>query len=141
MRRRHAEAVKKCNQAVHRSHLCCRQQSLRTIWRRSGSCGGNCGRRPAQAVDQIDDANKHLPRQRGLGHLEDDIAGMAHQSGAGLDQPLAQRGQRPCLYDLGRRVMNLLNIDANTNLGGNQAFTFSGYTPTFSGAAGRAVQR
>ena len=32
--------------------------------------------------------------------------------------------------------MNLLNIDANTNLGGNQAFTFSGYTPTFSGAAG-----
>ena len=59
------------------------------------SCASSLGRRPAQAVDQRDDASEDCAGQRRLGQLEDGVSGVPHKLGAGLDQPLAQRGQRP----------------------------------------------
>jgi hypothetical protein len=43
---------------------------------------------------------KHLPRHRDLGHLERDVATVADDLGADLDQLLAQAGKRPRLRGL-----------------------------------------
>jgi hypothetical protein len=48
-----------------------------------------------QAVDPAQDFGEEHPRHRHLGQLEDDVAAVAHDPGADLDQLLAQRGQRP----------------------------------------------
>ena len=52
-------------------------------------------RRVPQVFDAVEDSGEHGARQRCFGQLEDGIAGVAHQPGAGLHQPLAQRCQRP----------------------------------------------
>ena len=44
-----------------------------------------------------DKISEHLSAHRDLGHLEGDIAAMAHDLRADLDQSLAQAGQRPRL--------------------------------------------
>jgi hypothetical protein len=59
--------------------------------------------RPAQTGDQTEDAVEDLARQGGLRELEDGVAGVPHQPRAGLDQPLAQTGQRPGLDGRRRR--------------------------------------
>jgi len=43
-----------------------------------------------------------LLRHRDLGHLEDGVAGVAHDLGPDLDQLLAQTGQRPLRDRLGK---------------------------------------
>jgi hypothetical protein len=61
------------------------------------------GRRP-QPGDQRQDFREHLPRYRDLGHLEGDVAPVADDLGADLDQLLAQAGQRP------RPVFGIANV-------------------------------
>src|ERR1700752_4950817 len=58
----------------------------------------------------------NLPRHRGLGHLDRDVATVADDLGADLDQLLAQAGQRPRLRGLRHRSvrMKLLRLEANT---------------------------
>ena len=46
---------------------------------------------------------EHLPRDGDLGHLEDNIAAVAHHLRADLDQLFLQTRQRPVLDRLGRR--------------------------------------
>ena len=58
-------------------------------------------RRPQpQASDAAQDFGKQGARHCDLGQLEHDVAAMAHDPGADLDQLLAQRGQRPMLDPL-----------------------------------------
>ena len=80
-----------------------RSQNVGKVWERFRSCASCLGGRPTQAIDPGKDAGEDPARQRCLGELEYGIAGVAHQPGAGLDQPFAQRGQRPCLDLVGRR--------------------------------------
>jgi hypothetical protein len=47
--------------------------------------------------DQRQDVGEHLSRHRDLGQLESDVATVAEDLGADLDQLLAQAGQRPRL--------------------------------------------
>ena len=60
-------------------------------------------RRIAQSNDQVVETCEDCPWQQGLGHLERGVAAMAHQPGAGLDQPFVEAGERPVLDLLGRR--------------------------------------
>ena len=48
-----------------------------------------------QPGDQHQDIGEHLPWRRDLGHLEREIAAVADDLGADLDELLAQAGQRP----------------------------------------------
>ena len=48
-----------------------------------------------QSVDQSRDLLEQFLRHRDLGHLEDVVAGVAHNLGADLHQLLPQAGQRP----------------------------------------------
>jgi len=59
------------------------------------SCASRLDWRSAQTVDPRKNTGEDRPGQRDLGHLEDGIAGVPHKPGAGLDQALAERGQRP----------------------------------------------
>ena len=70
----------------------------------SGAGGPSCrgGQRP-QPGDQRQDVGEHLPRDRDLGHLERDVAPVADDLGADLDQLLSQAGQRPRLRRLRHR--------------------------------------
>jgi hypothetical protein len=52
---------------------------------------------------------EHSSRYRDLGHLENDIAAVANDLGAGLDQLLSERRQRPLLGCLGQRERALSN--------------------------------
>jgi hypothetical protein len=52
-----------------------------------------------QSVDQLQDFLEQFLRHRDLGHLEDGVAGVAHDLGTDLDQLLPEAGQRP-LRDL-----------------------------------------
>jgi hypothetical protein len=52
-----------------------------------------CGR--PQPGDEHQDILEHLPRSRDLGQLERDVAAMAHDLSADLDQLIPQTGQRP----------------------------------------------
>ena len=56
----------------------------------------------SQSVDQPQDFLEQFPRHRDLGHLEDDVAAMAHDLGADLDELLPQARQRPLLDRLGQ---------------------------------------
>ena len=51
----------------------------------------------SQPVDQPQDFLEQFPRHRDLGHLEDDVAGMAHDLSPDLDELLLQARQRPVL--------------------------------------------
>jgi len=68
--------------------------------------GGSCWRggqlRP-QFPDQPQNLLEHLPWNGDLGHLEDEIATVADDLRADLDQLLLQARQRPVLDRLGRR--------------------------------------
>ncbi len=88
---------------MSQKQLSCRQHWISEVLLWFRSCGYCSWWRIAQAVDQAEYARENRPRQRHLGHLEDGVAAMAHEPGAGLDQPLAQRGQRPSLDGIGRR--------------------------------------
>ena len=70
----------------------------------SGAGGPSCrgGQRP-QPGDQRQDVGEHLPRDRDLGHLERDVAPVADDLRADLDELLAQAGQRPRLRRLRHR--------------------------------------
>src|SRR6266516_253994 len=57
----------------------------------------NWGRSWSQSIDQPQDSLEQFLRHRDLGHLEDDVAAMAHDLGADLDQLLFQARQRPLL--------------------------------------------
>jgi hypothetical protein len=57
------------------------------------------GRRP-ESGDQRQDFGEHLPRHRDLGHLKRNVAAVADDLGADLDQLLPQAGQRPRLRRL-----------------------------------------
>ena len=59
--------------------------------------------RLVETGDERQDFRKHLPRHRDLGHLERDVATVADDLGADLDQLLAQAGQRPRLRRLRHR--------------------------------------
>ncbi len=67
-----------------------------------GSRRRRIGRRP-QFADQLQDLGEQAPWNRDLGHLEGNIAAVAYELGADLDQLLLQAGQRPVLDRLGRR--------------------------------------
>jgi hypothetical protein len=58
-----------------------------------------CGRRPQPG----DKHQGHVPRHGDLGHLEGDVAAVAHDLGAELDQLLARAGQRRRLDRLWHR--------------------------------------
>src|ERR1700751_15539 len=60
------------------------------------------GRRP-QLRDEPQDVGEEIFRDSTLGHLEGDVAAMAHDLRADLDQFLLQTGQRPLLDRLWRR--------------------------------------
>ena len=51
------------------------------------------GRSRSQLIDQPQDLLEQFLRHRDLGHLEDGVAGMAHDLGTDLDQLLPQAGQ------------------------------------------------
>ena len=58
----------------------------------------HAGARPwPQPVDPPQDLGEQRSRHRHLGQLEDDVAAVAHDAGADLDQLLAQGRQRPVL--------------------------------------------
>ena len=63
------------------------------------------GRSWSQSVDQPQDFLEQFPRHRDLGHLEDDVAAMAHDLGADLHEFSPQIGRR------------LLALTAGTDLG------------------------
>jgi hypothetical protein len=65
-----------------------------------------------QPGDQHQDFPEHLPRHRDLGHLERDVAAMADDLRADLDQLLVQAGQRPRLRRLYGRVGVVLLVSA-----------------------------
>lgn len=67
------------------------------------SCVGSLGWWIAQAADGVQDAREHRVRQRRLGQLEDSVPVVAHEPGNGLNQTLAQRGQRPSVDSVRRR--------------------------------------
>ena len=69
---------------------------------RRRSCRRAIGRRP-QFGDQPQDLGEQHSRHGDLGHLEGDIAAVADDPRADLDQLLSQAGQRPVLDRLGRR--------------------------------------
>jgi hypothetical protein len=56
-----------------------------------------------QPGDQHQDIGEHLPWRRDLGHLERELAAVADDLGADLDELLAQAGQRPRLCRRGYR--------------------------------------
>ena len=56
-----------------------------------------------QFCDQPQDLGEHHSRHGDLGHLESDIAAVADEPGADLDQLLFQAGQRPVFDRLRRR--------------------------------------
>ena len=60
------------------------------------------GRSWSQSCDQPQDLLEQLLRHRDLSHLEDGVAGVAHDLGPDLDQLLAQTGQRPLRDRLGQ---------------------------------------
>ena len=51
----------------------------------------------ARSRAMSDKISEHISAHRDLGHLEGDVAAMAHDLRADLDQLLAQAGQRPRL--------------------------------------------
>jgi hypothetical protein len=57
----------------------------------------------SQPGDQHQDIGEHLPWHRDFGHLEREIAAVAGDLGADLDELLAQAGQRPRLSRRGYR--------------------------------------
>ena len=70
------------------------------------SMGVSCwrgGRLRPQFPDQPQNLLEHLPWNGDLGHLEDEIATVADDLRASLDQLLLQARQRPILDRLGRR--------------------------------------
>ena len=69
----------------------------------SGAAHAGADRAAPQFGDQPQDLCKQHPRHRNLGHLEGDIAAVADDLRADLDQLLLQAGQRPVLDRLGRR--------------------------------------
>jgi len=71
----------------------CRASALRH--RRQG--------RRAQLRDQPQDIGEQVLRNGHLRHLEDDVAGVAHDLRADLDQLLLERRQRPVLHGFQRR--------------------------------------
>ena len=83
--------------AFIKAHLCRRCLSQRP---RSPVHAGAGGPQPG---DQRQNFLEHLPRHRDLGHLECDVAAVAHDLGADLNQLLAQAGQRPRLRRLRNR--------------------------------------
>ena len=56
-------------------------------WDRGRSCGRRRARWPAQGVVQAEYAGEDLSGQRRRSHLEDGAAAVAHEAGAGLDEP------------------------------------------------------
>src|SRR6516165_11478354 len=60
-------------------------------------------RQQPQFRDQSQNLLDHLPWDCDLGHLEDNIAAVAHHLGADLDQLLLEGGQRPITHRLRRR--------------------------------------
>ena len=88
---------------MFRSHLSRHHQCVPPLWTRFRSCGQCSSRRIAQSNDQVVETCEDCPWQQGLGHLERGVAAMAHQPGAGLDQPFVEAGERPALDLLVRR--------------------------------------
>ena len=56
----------------------------------------------SQVINQGQDFPEQLPRHRHLGQLKRDIATMADDLGADLDQLISQRGQRPAPVPFGQ---------------------------------------
>jgi hypothetical protein len=79
-----AEAVSSTCIKTHLSRRPCRVRPLRPSCRR-----GRC----PQPGDQGQDIREHLTRHRDLGHLEGEVAAVADDLRADLDQLLAQAGQ------------------------------------------------
>ena len=73
--------------AVSRTHRSCRLQALGTI---VSSCWE--GRR-SEPIDSAEDVGEQVTRDGDLGHLEDDVATVAEDLRADLDELFAQRGQ------------------------------------------------
>ena len=65
------------------------------------------GRPSSQPVDQPQDLLEQFSLHRDLGHLEDGVAGVAHDLGPDLDQLLAQSGQRPLRDRLGNASVRM----------------------------------
>ncbi len=84
----------------------------------------------SEPVDAAQDVGEQIAGYRDFGHLERDIAPLAHHLRADLDQLLAQRGQRPILYLLLQSQRPLVAISGPS---GRKA-SMSAYDPkrTFS---------
>jgi hypothetical protein len=84
--------------------LLCPHRGIPLLWPPAGfaPAGHSCWRRRSpQPGDQRQDVGEHLLRDRDLGQLERDVAPVADNLGADLDQLLAQAGQRLWLRALG----------------------------------------
>jgi len=77
---------------THQSHR--RLASAGVRW----SCWGWLRSEP---VDAVQDVGEQVTRDGDLGHLEDDVAAMAHDLRSVLYELLPQRRQRPLLYGIG----------------------------------------
>jgi hypothetical protein len=64
----------------------------------------------SQIIDQPQDVSKQGSRHRHLVQLERDMAAVADNFGADLDQLLAHRGRRPTLDTLGPRQLPLVML-------------------------------
>jgi hypothetical protein len=83
----------------------------------------------SQPVDQAQDLLEQFSRRRDLGHLEDGVAGVAHDLGTDLHQRLPQAGQRPlrdCLrqrqrpHEVGEIVGQCVQLETH-RIGGERA--------------------
>ena len=64
------------------------------------SCWEGCRSEP---IDPAEDVGQQVTRDSDLSHLEDDIATVADDLRADLDELFAQRGQCPLLHCIGQR--------------------------------------
>ena len=83
----HMVAFDIAGRAVSRTHWSCRLHACGTIL---ASCWE--GRR-SEPIDPAEDVGEQVTRDGDLGHLEDDVATMADDLRADLDELFAQRGQ------------------------------------------------
>ena len=81
-----------------RAHLSCRR-------RREGTgCRRSCrGWRRSEPVDTAQDVGEQVTTNDNLGHLERDVAPVAHDLRTDLDELLSQAGQLPLFHGIGQR--------------------------------------
>ncbi len=93
-------APKSDESSVIKTHLC-RGFARERVTPNALRC--RSARRRSQFGDQPQDVGEEVSRDRDLGHLERDIAAVADDLRADLDQLLSEDRQRPVLDRLGRR--------------------------------------